>query len=99
LPVSDSNPPRFEGDFINSVSTSDLTLLLVTLMLAEVPDTDDPDAFDKYAGQWGTEPGQKDINDGTGLDASEKLIAAIANEVIDRPDSELGKMLKSLVGQ
>jgi hypothetical protein len=97
LPVTDSpNGPVFEGDFIDSVSTADLTLLLVTLMLSEVPDPDAPDAFDQYLTDNWSDPNK--IN-GTGLDGSEKLIAAIANEVIARPDSELGKMLKSLVGK
>jgi hypothetical protein len=81
----------FEDGFAASVSTSDLTLLLVTMMLAEVPESGD---FDSYVEDWGT---NKDIN-GNGLDGNEMVIAAIANEVISRPDSLLGDMLKNLVG-
>jgi hypothetical protein len=99
LPVSSdsSSGPVFEGSAVNSVSTSDLTLLLVTMMLAEVPDLNAPDPFGEYAKRWGDElkiDGQGDIS----LNDEEKVIAAIANEVIKRPDSELGKMLKNLVG-
>jgi hypothetical protein len=95
LPVSSSNPPQFRGSFADSVSSSDLTLLLVTMMLAEVPEENE---FDDYVDEWGS--GKK--IDGTGninLDEKEKVIAAVANEVIGkRVDSELGKMLGSLVG-
>jgi hypothetical protein len=95
LPVSSNNPPQFSGSFSSSVSTSDLTLLLVAMMLAEVPEANE---FDDYADEWGS--GKK--IDGTGninLDEKEKVIAAIANEVIGkRPNSELGDMLRSLVG-
>jgi hypothetical protein len=94
LPVSSNNPPQFGGSFTSSVSTSDLTLLLVTMMLAEVPANDE---FDDYAKQWGS--GKKIDGSGNLVGEEERVIAAIANEVIyKRPDSELGDMLRSLVG-
>jgi hypothetical protein len=87
------------GPALDQVPTSDLTLLLVTLMLAEVPDTDaGADPFGDYADTWGSE---KKI-DGSGtvpLDKNEEVIALVANVVISRPDSALGKMVKSLVGE
>ncbi|MDR1637241.1 MAG: hypothetical protein LBR93_07870 [Treponema sp.] len=97
LTVTTGTPPKFEGDFADSVSTSDLTLLLVTMMMAEVEaqEIEGDNPFDKYAEDWGT---KKKI-DGTGLNGNERVIAAIANEVKDRPDSNLGKMLKELVGE
>lgn len=98
LPTRDtaSGRPIFEGSFAKSASTSDLTLLLLTMMLAEASEASED--FDSYAGKWG---GDKKIN-GEGetlLDGEEKVIAAIANEVISRPDSDLKKMLKGLVGE
>lgn len=94
LPLQPGNPPRFAGSFAKSISTSDLSLLLVTMMLAEVPNEDE---FDDYVNEWGN--GKKIDGNGTmNLDPNERVIAAIANEVMSRPDSELGKMLKSLVG-
>jgi hypothetical protein len=95
LPVTSDNPPQFKGSFASSVPTSDLTLLLIAMMLAEVPESDE---FDDYTKEWGS--GKK--IDGSGnlnLDGKERIIAATANEVIGkRPDSELGDMLRSLVG-
>jgi hypothetical protein len=95
LPVTPDNTPLFVGNFADSVSTSDLTLLLVTMMLAEIPA--DMNDFDEYAAKWGSE---KRIDDkGTiRLSKTERVIAAIANTVSERPSSELGKMLKNLVG-
>jgi hypothetical protein len=93
LPVKDtSNGPRFDGSFAKSVSTSDLTLLLVTMMMAEA--TEASDDFGAYAAKWGSEKTIDDPN----LQSKELVIAAIANEVISRPDSNLGEMLKDLVG-
>ncbi|MDR0731329.1 MAG: hypothetical protein LBF63_06640 [Treponema sp.] len=91
--LKESATPEFkENSFAKSVSTSDLTLLLVTMMMGEAVAASAD--FESYAKNWGS---SKTI-EGTGLDANEKVIAAIANEVISRPDSELGKMLESLVG-
>jgi hypothetical protein len=96
LPVSigPNGAPVFADSFANSVSNSDLTLLLVTMMLAEVVDIGDN--FDAYAERWGTQG--KNITTEQGLSNNEKVIAAIANTVIARSDGELGKMLKNLVG-
>ncbi|MDR3193313.1 MAG: hypothetical protein LBT87_09635 [Treponema sp.] len=91
--VEENGAPRFTDDsFAKSVSTSDLTLLLVTMMMGEASKA--AGDFESYANDWGS---SKTV-DGTGLGDNEKIIAAVANEVIDRPDSELGNMLKALVG-
>jgi hypothetical protein len=84
--------PTFKtGSFVSSVSNSDLTLLLVTMMMAEASDAYED--FDAYAATWEN----KNINSNT-LQGNEMVIAAIANEVINRPNSgELGNMLKHLV--
>jgi hypothetical protein len=96
LPVkTGTNGPEFDGPFVKSVPTSDLTILLVTMMMAEAVDANDD--FEEFVEGWG--PGKKDINDSSTLKDNEKVIAAIANEVMTRPDSDLGKMLKELVGK
>jgi hypothetical protein len=97
LPVDVSGAkPEFAGSFVKSVSTSDLTILLVTMMMAEVTDGD----FENYVNGWGTTSGGKNISSAGSLDSkNERVIAAIANEVIGRPDSKLGNMLKNLVGE
>jgi hypothetical protein len=93
--LKEGSTPEFKEDsFAKSVSTSDLTLLLVTVMMGEAVNASDD--FDAYANKWGSD---KKIGNGDGLDKNEKVIAAIANEVISRPDSELGNMLKNLVGE
>jgi hypothetical protein len=94
--IVQGNKPEFkEGSAVKSVSTSDLTLLLVTMMMGEAVEASE--GFEAYADKWG--PGQKDISDTNKLsNKNELVIAAVANEVISRADSELGKMLKELVG-
>jgi hypothetical protein len=88
-----SAPVFKEGSAVKSVSTSDLTLLLVTMMMGEAVEASED--FEDYADRWGK---TKNINDSKNLNNNERIIADVANEVIGRPDSELGKMLKNLVG-
>ncbi|MDR3248428.1 MAG: hypothetical protein LBT39_06545 [Treponema sp.] len=90
LPVTTGTKPVFAGDFIDDVSTSDLTLLAVTLILAESGGD-----FEAYIESWSD--GTKKL-DGTGavLNSNERLIAAIANELAGR-DGELSKMLSDLL--
>jgi hypothetical protein len=87
----------FAGDFAKDVSDSELTMLTLTLVLAESEKAGD---FDTYIETW-TEGDQKKI-DGTGtvaLSPSEKVIAAAVNELAARPGNDLGRMLKDLLGQ
>ncbi|MDR1971052.1 MAG: hypothetical protein LBQ46_03940 [Treponema sp.] len=91
LPVSSGNPPTL-GDFSKEVSTSDLTLMAVTLVLAEAERASQD--FDTYIAGWGG--GGKDLQ-GNNLSPNERLIAAVANEAANRPDSQFGDMLKNLL--
>jgi hypothetical protein len=98
LPTTVSGPDIvFAGDFVKNVSDSDLTMLTLTLVLAESEKAGD---FDTYINGW-TTPGGKtiDTNSTTALSPSEKVIAAAVNELAARPSSELGGMLKDLLGQ
>jgi hypothetical protein len=91
LPVTTSGKPAFAGDFVNTVSESDLTLLTLTLVLAEAEKKGQ--TFEAYIETW-TE-GQKSLDSGTGLSDSEKVIAAAANYIIAK-DGTLGGMLSGL---
>jgi hypothetical protein len=96
LPSPDDTLRFPEGSVIKSVSNSDLTLLLVTMMMAEA--TEFEKGFDDYAKDWNGTDKKIDGKGTVALKQKEKVVAAIANEMISRPDSELGKMLKDLVG-
>ncbi|MDR0642649.1 MAG: lipoprotein [Treponema sp.] len=85
-----ANPPLFEGDFVKNVSDSDLTLLALTLVLAEAEENHN--SFEDYIKTWTDTGSQKKI-DGSGLDPSERVIAAAVNELGKRPSSSLGGML------
>jgi hypothetical protein len=93
-----SGEPKIEGNFIDSVSESDLTLLVMTLILAKI---------DKVEKEGGTLEGYleedwltKDVKTGKNLDDDELLIAAIVNEMVGRGDDmgELTDMVKKLLG-
>jgi hypothetical protein len=92
LPLEDSNPPAFKGDYIDSVGTPDLLLLATTMIVAESEKAGTD--IEGYFETWG--PGKKDLNDASTLGPSEKLIAALVNEVSTR--SDLGGDLGSLLG-
>jgi hypothetical protein len=89
--------PSFKGDFAENVSDSDLTILALTLVLAEAEKNGD--SFETYINSWTTD--QKKIN-GTGLDtsSSEAVIAAAVNELAKPSrDNALAGMLKDLLGE
>jgi hypothetical protein len=92
--------PEFKPGFIDSsVSDSDLTLMVMTLILGKFKNNDELEAYLK------TWEG-RNITTGEGLedlDADELLIAATVNEMISRgeltgDENELTKMLKDLLG-
>jgi hypothetical protein len=89
LKVPQTNPPSFQGDFVDNVSDSDLTILTLTLVLAEAEKNNN--SFENYIKTWTDTGSQKKI-DGSGLDSSERVIAAAVNELSTRPGS-LGGML------
>jgi hypothetical protein len=94
LPVNASGAPVFQGNFIKSVSDSDLTILTLTMVLAE---GETAGGFNNYITGW--TDGNKKI-DGSGnisLSSSERVIAAAVNELASRPNNDLGKMLKDLL--
>ncbi|MDR3123842.1 MAG: hypothetical protein LBU16_08715 [Treponema sp.] len=97
--------PEFKDGFIDdSISESDLTLLVMTLILAKVEKKEKAGVpLDDYLEEW-TDPKDpdttKDVKTGAGLDDDELLIASIVNFMIDRGDdmSELTNMIKDLLG-
>jgi hypothetical protein len=97
---------EFEEGFIDSVPESDLTLLVITLILAKADsvqngtDEDEGMTLEEYFDTWQT----KNVETGEGLDKEERLIAAIVNGMISRgeltgEESELTKMLRDLLEQ
>jgi hypothetical protein len=96
LPVSQSGTPVFQGDFIDNVSDSDLTILALALVLAEAEKNEN--SFENYIETWTAAGSQKKL-DGTGLEPSERVIAAAVNELANRPNNDLGSMLKDLLGE
>jgi hypothetical protein len=100
--TTNSGKLGFEGNFIGNVSEADLTLMVMTLILAKAEKVQKED--------------QKDLNDyvddlvkknitsqnPTNLDDDEKLIAAAVNGMIERGENEglneLTKMVKDLLG-
>jgi hypothetical protein len=86
--------PVFQENIVDGVSEADLTLLAMTLVLAEAGDD-----VNAYAKTWES----KDVKAGAdSLNPKEKLIAASVNGMIDKGDktgqsSELTKMLKDLL--
>jgi hypothetical protein len=87
--------PTLTGAFLDEPSESDLALLTFTLILAEVEKTGG--TFDSYIASWGD--GKK--LDGTGtvtLSDSEELIAALGNQLVNNPNSEIGKQIQGLLG-
>jgi hypothetical protein len=94
--------PEFKPDFIDGVSDSDLTLMVMTLVLAKIEDVEStyPD-LDAYLKDWKDK--KKNVETGEGLDPDELLIAATVNGMISRgeltgDETELTKMLKDLLG-
>jgi hypothetical protein len=98
-----SGKPEFEQGFLDGVSESDLTLIVMTLILAKIEKEEKNGGnLDEYMELW-TKPeeGQeKDVITGKNLDGDEKLVAAIVNGMISRNDdmSELTDMVKELLG-
>jgi hypothetical protein len=95
--------PEFEDGFIDdSISESDLTLLVMTLILAKIEKVERVEhrSLDEYLTDWTREDTTKDVKTGAGLDDDELLIASIVNFMIDRGDdmSKLTNMIKDLLG-
>jgi hypothetical protein len=95
--------PEFEDGFLDSVPESDLTLLVMTLILAKVEkEKDTGGSLDAYIDKWtgADNGGGKDVQTGNNLDAEELVIASVINVMMDRGDdmSELTKMIKDLLG-
>jgi hypothetical protein len=90
--VGANNAPVFAGTFVKTVSEADLTLLALTMVVAE---SEKSGGFDNYIEDW--TDGTKKTDGTTGLNSSEKIIAAIANELTNRPGSKLGEMLNDLL--
>jgi hypothetical protein len=94
--------PVFEAGFLNDVPESDLTLLVMTLILAKAEkekEKTEAKTLDAYFETWAT----KNLETGKNVDAEEALIAAIVNGMIERgeltnDESELTNMLKELLG-
>jgi hypothetical protein len=83
-----------DDDFLTDVPDSDLTLLVVTLVMGKVEK--ESLTLDEYIEKLAT----KDLETGAGnLDEDEKVIAAIVNGMVDRGDdtSELTGMLTDLL--
>jgi hypothetical protein len=95
--VDEENRIVFDGDFAKNVSDSDLTMLTLTLILAESEKVDGD--FDTYIETWTDPAGKKISNNSVHLSDSEEVIAAAVNELAARPSSDLGKMLKDLLGE
>jgi hypothetical protein len=86
--------PEFTHDF--EASAADLTLLALTLALAEAEAVEgESKDFNDYIKSWTN--GSKNISTAEGLSDSEVVIAAITNKVTKDENSELGKMLKDLL--
>jgi hypothetical protein len=94
--------PVFEAGFLDDVPDSDLTLLVMTLILAKAEKEkakSDTMTLNDYFESWTT----KNLETGKNIDDEELLIAAIVNGMIERgeltnDESELTKMLKDLLG-
>jgi hypothetical protein len=92
-----SGKPGFAEDFLDGVSESDLTLSVITLILAKAEkERDINGTLEKYLETWI----DKNVETGKGLDVEEALIAALINEMIERGDdtSELKDLLVELLG-
>jgi hypothetical protein len=94
--------PEFEDGFLNDVSESDETLLVMTLILAKVEKEETKyGSLDGYIDAWAEiDDGgnkKKDVKTGKGLDEEERLIAAIVNGMDDT--TELTTMVKKLLGE
>jgi hypothetical protein len=89
--------PEFQAGFIDdSIPESDLTLLLMTLILAKSEkETGKYGSLDNYMETWA----DKDVETGKGLDPEELLIASIINFMMKRGDdmSELSEMITDLL--
>jgi hypothetical protein len=92
-PTADSEGALvFPDSFYDSTSEADLTLLTLTLVLAESEGYGD---FDTYIETW--TDGTRDLSDSTGiLTPSERIIAAAANGIIKKKGGTLGDMLNGL---
>jgi hypothetical protein len=95
--------PEFEESFIKDVAESDLTLMVMTLILAKIEkEEENGGSLESYMNSWtAPEKGkEKDVNTGKNLDAEEKVVAAIVNGMVSRGEdtSELTDMVKELLG-
>jgi hypothetical protein len=84
--------PEFEENFLDGVSESDLTLMVMALILAKAENEKDDDGLlENYLESWR----YKNVKTGQGLDTEEALIAAIVNGMADT--SDLTRMIKDLL--
>jgi membrane-bound inhibitor of C-type lysozyme len=91
--------PEFKAGFINSVPGSDLTPLVMTLILAKVEIEKEKHStgdLTSYLNSWSN----KNVQTGKNLDDEELVIAAIVNAMIERKHdmTELTDMVKDLLG-
>jgi hypothetical protein len=101
--IKNGEPPVLSEEFVGSgVTDSDLTVLVFTLILGEVEQAKAKDptvTFNSYiTNTWGDGGKSLDATNTNGWTNSEKLIAAIGNQLA-AGDSELGNMLKDLLGE
>jgi hypothetical protein len=99
-----SGKPEFKEGFLDVVPESDLTLMVMTLILAKIEKEEQKPngSLESYMNSW-TDPEEgkeKDVNTGKNLDAEEKVVAAIVNGMVSRGEdtSELTDMVKELLG-
>jgi hypothetical protein len=91
LVYDSNNKPVLKPGVIDNISEADLTLLALTMVLAEAEKNDY--SFENYIETWTN--GSKDLSDKNGLSPSEEVIAAAANGVIQKGGT-LGEMLGGL---
>ncbi|MDR0669679.1 MAG: hypothetical protein LBF95_06325 [Treponema sp.] len=89
-----SGVPALKPEFTAGVSDSDLLLLGLTLVMAEA---EKGGGVNDYLESWGTGGKTLDATDTTSWSDSERLIAAIGNQ-LSTTDTEIGKALKDLLG-
>jgi hypothetical protein len=93
--IAPTGKPVFTDEhFLDDVPESDLTLVVMTLILAKVEkeERENNRSLDDYIQTWS----DKNMETGAGLDADERLIAALVNGMDDT--SDLTEKLKDLLG-
>jgi hypothetical protein len=110
-PDEEPIPPEFTNDFLDNVSEADLTLMVMTLVLAKAQKVKDlyeneDFTFSDYIngktvnGEYIEGLREKDVINGIGLDPDERVMAAIVNEMVEKHGgSDLVQMLEDLLGR